>query len=193
MIQEILEECRRAKEGEIHVHFTDPTHLVYTTEVASCWQRKGKKNTKKISSNTGRRRLNVLGSINAITKQPVVVLTEQNCTSESIEMLLEEIRKTHPDGKEILLYLDNAPYHHAYEIEELAEELNITLRFLPPYSPNLNIIERLWKLLKKTVKYNKYYDTYNHFEHAVELFFKGIDKHSEKLHTLLTLKFQIIS
>lgn len=192
VIEDIEKEVQEALNGLQHVYFLDPTHLIFTTEVACCWQKKGKQHTRKISSNTGRRRLNVLGAVDATTKKPVIVLTEDNCDKYGIEMLLKEIRKEHQDGKEIVIYLDNAPYNHAGYVEEVANDLNIRLEFLPPYSPNLNLIERLWRFLKRKVKYNRYYESYELFEQAVVDLFKNIDDHLDSLHKILALNFQII-
>ena len=75
-----------------------------------------------------------------------------------------------------------------------AEELGIELLFLPPYSPNLNLIERLWKFVKKDVLYSKYYDNFESFKQAITNCLKQTEtKHKKALDTLLTLKFQTFS
>lgn len=70
--------------------------------------------------------------------------------------------------------------------------LNIDLVYLPPYSPNLNLIERLWRYFKKKVMKNKYYADYNLFEKAVETFFQTFDNKIPDMKSLLNFKFGII-
>jgi transposase len=87
--------------------------------------------------------------------------------------------------------LDNARYQHCLAVKTFAASIGIELLFLPPYSPNLNIIERLWKFTKKQILYAKYYDAPDKFHAAIKTFFKNINnKHSDDLHKLLTLNFQ---
>ncbi len=172
--------------------FADPVHQIHNNENGYCWQLKGKDNTKTVLSNTGRRRLNIIGAINPVTLEPTILLTEENCCSEVIEVFLEEIRKQYKDATTICLVLDNARYQRAYEVREKAKELNIDLLFLPPYCPNLNLIERLWKHFKKVVMKNEYYQSFQEFEDTIYNFFKNFDAQKEILKTTLNFKFGII-
>ncbi len=88
--------------------------------------------------------------------------------------------------------MDNAAYNRAYAVRDLAIELNIELIYLPAHSPNLNIIERLWKFFKKEVMQNKYRQEFTDFYESICSFFKDLDKYEDKFKTLLTLNFQII-
>lgn len=89
------------------------------------------------------------------------------------------------------IVLDNARYQDCKFVEEAAKELNITLLFLPSYSPNLNIIERLWKFTKKTILYAKYYETPYKFNMAINGFFQTVNqKYNSDLKNIMTLKFQ---
>jgi len=92
----------------------------------------------------------------------------------------------------IQVFLDNARYSWNKEVRLEAKKLNIKLIFLPPYSPNLNLIERLWKFLKKKIRKNIYYHTFKKFAKAIYNFFKNIEQYQAELKTLLTLKFEII-
>lgn len=93
----------------------------------------------------------------------------------------------------IKIVLDNARYQHCLLVEEYAKQLNIVLLFLPSYSPNLNIIERLWKFTKKSILYAKYYESPNEFHQAVTGFFQTVNqKHNADLAKLLTLNFQFV-
>lgn len=109
-----------------------------------------------------------------------------------IKASLTEIRKDYPNSKTIYIFLDNAKYSRNYDVYEHAEKLNIELVFLPPYSPNLNLIERLWKFFKKQIRKNKYYDTFEEFKKAIFEFFQNIEQYENELKTLLTLNFEII-
>ncbi len=94
--------------------------------------------------------------------------------------------------KYIIIFLDNARYQRAYETQNYANSLNIHLEFLPPYSPNLNLIERLWKFTKKKCFKNKYYEDFNTFEKTLIDFLWNLWLYKNELETLLTLNFEII-
>ena len=110
----------------------------------------------------------------------------------SICELLRIIRAKNSTGELIQLIMDNAAYNRSSKVKELADELGIKLVYLPPYSPNLNPIERLWKFFKKKVLYNKYYETREYFESACTNFFRFIRKYREELSTLLTDEFHVL-
>ncbi len=111
-------------------------------------------------------------------------------TAETIIVFLKQLRQ-HYGELPLKIVLDNARYQHCKLVEALAEQLNITLLFLPSYSPNLNIIERLWKFTKKKILYARYYETAPLFHESVSDFFQTVNqKHKEELKDLLTLKFQ---
>lgn len=191
-IKYIIKTIKKAeKENNVAV-FLDPTHQIYNAVNGYCWQKKGKAGTKTVSSNSGRKRINVIGALNAVTHQPTTLITEDNCDKEIIKSFLKEIRKDYYNAKKIYIFLDNARYSRNKEVVKEAKNLNIKLIFLPPYSPNLNLIERLWKFFKKKVKMNIYYDTFEKFKDSVFNFFKNIKQYETELKTLLTLKFEII-
>ena len=183
---------RQAKKKKETVVFLDPTHQVHNTVNGYCWQIKGKQGTKNIFSNSGRKRITIIGALNAVTHQPTTLITESNCDKEAMKCFLEELRKDYPGFKRISVFLDNARYSHNKEVVAHAKTLNIKLIFLPPYSPNLNLIERLWKFFKKKIKNNIYHKTFTDFKNAVTDFFKNIQHYKTELSSLLTLKFEII-
>jgi len=132
----------------------------------------------------------VLGALNAITHQVVSICSEGNIDSWSVTALLFEIRKL-SNGLPISLILDNARYQRCYLVEHTAKLMNIELVFLPAYSPNLNLIERFWKFLKKKCLYSKYYSTFNEFTGAIQQCVeKAHVENKEELETLLTHSFQ---
>jgi transposase len=191
-IQKILRTVRYAKQHQSVVLFLDPTHQVHNVSKGYAWQEKGKRNTRVMSSNTGRRRINILGALNAVDLEPTTLITESNCDAEMLACLLEQIRKQYPRAKKIYIFLDNAKYNHGSSVKHTAKKLGIKLIFLPPYCPNLNLIERLWKFLKKKIRYNQYHDTFIKFEQAIHDFFKHISQYDAELKSLLTLNFEII-
>lgn len=181
-----------AEKEEIHLLFFDPTHQVHNTINGTCWQTKGKQGTVVIPSNTGRKRISVLGAVNAITGSCTTIITENNCDKDMVIATFNEIKKEYSDDKEIVIILDNAPYNHSYKTIEESSLLGIRLIFLPTYSPNLNLIERLWKFFKKVVLKNKYYKTYLEFKKAIEAFFENIQIYNDNILKLLSNKFEIL-
>jgi transposase len=172
-------EClvERARAGEITLFFADPTHPTHNSENGKKWQLKGRKNTIHMRSNSGRKRLTILGGLNALTLRPTTLLTEDNCDTFMMEAFLEQLREEYPNRNiPLVVLLDNAKYNHG--AQKRAKELNILLVFLPPYAPNLNLIERLWKFYKKTVKQNQYHKTFQEFFDATVSFFQNIEEHN---------------
>jgi len=186
-----MTEVENSNESQVAL-FLDPMHQIHNSETDYAWQIKGEENTHRILANSGRRRLNIIGALNPLTFIPTIVLTEANCDRETMMIFLEEIRREYPDSETIHIFLDNASYNRAYDTRDKAEELGIELHYLPPYSPNLNLIERLWKFCKKKLVKNKYYPTFDLFFEAHYDFFKHIEKHQQELASLLTLNFEII-
>jgi transposase len=143
-----------------------------------------------IQAPSGRQRFNVLAALHAITHQLITVTNDDYINAASVAELLYKIRSAFPDDL-ITLVLDNARYQHCRVIIDLAASLNIELLFLPPYSPNLNLIERLWKFVKKECLYAKYYDSFSAFKQAITACLAETQgRHQLKLNSLLTLKFQ---
>jgi len=120
---------------------------VHNTETGYEWQKTGKEGTKCVLSNTGRRRLNILGALSLTDLDIVPFLTEANCNNILIQVFLNEVKKYYPNKQEIIIYLDNASYQRNYNVQEKAKKLGITLKYMPPYAPNLCIIESTEKRL----------------------------------------------
>ena len=91
----------------------------------------------------------------------------------------------------VYIILDNARYHYSKEVKEFLEGKKIKLVFLPIYSPNLNLIERLWKFFKKKVLYNKYYEDVKAFRKACINFFSKIDQYSEEIARFMNSDFEM--
>ncbi len=170
----------------------DPTHPSYNSYSSYLWQLKGNKNTKRIKSNSGRKRITIVGAVNLVNKELTSIITESNCDRELIRSFLNEVKKEYPKAKQIKIILDNATYQKSNDIQEYAKSLGIELIYLPPYTPNLALIERVWKFFKKKFLHNTYYDTFEKFNEAIDLFFKNWSNYMDELETLLTLEFEII-
>lgn len=143
-----------------------------------------------IPSPSGRKRFNVLGALNAVTKELITVTNKTYINSESVCELLAHIASL-PIKTPITLVLDNARYQRCLLVQNYANMLNIELLFLPSYSPHLNLIERFWKFVKKEGLYSKYYETFEEFQAAIETCLAQANtKHQSKLESLLAWNFQ---
>ncbi len=183
--------CACNNEKEILLYL-DPMHQIHNNENDYAWQFKGINGTKQVLANTGRRRLNIIGAINPVSFEPTILLTEANCSAEVIEAFLEEVKTQYSQASTICIILDNARYQRSNVVQQKAKYLNIDLIYLPPYSPNLNLIERLWRYFKKKIMKNTYYENYERFEEAVVQFFKSFQSNLSDMKTLLNFKFGII-
>ena len=140
-----------------------------------------------IRSPSGRKRFNVLGALHATSQQIVTVTNDTYINAYSVAKLLCKLAVDFRDLP-ITLVMDNARYQRCYFIMDLATALGIELLFLPPYSPNLNLIERFWKYVKKQCLYSEYYETFPDFKQAI---LDTITHPCEQtLSSLLSLNFQ---
>jgi len=186
-----VEKAKKSDGREVVLNF-DPMHQTHNNENGYLWQVKGREGTKQVHSNTGRRRLNILGALDMVTLDIVPFITEENCNKETVKVFLNEVKKAYPKAGKITIFLDNARYQRNYEVQEYAESLGITLWFMPPYSPNLCLIERLWKFFKNKVIKNRYYETWDDFYDFVCTFFQNWDVYKPELESLFSLDFEII-
>jgi transposase len=143
-----------------------------------------------IKAPAGRQRFNVLGALHATSLQLVTVTNCDYINSHSVVALLRQLATTFTDLP-ITLVLDNARYQRCRFVQPMSAELGIELLFLPPYSPNLNLIERLWKFVKKQCLYSQYYEKFADFKQAIQDCLAEVSgKFKEQLTSLLTLNFQ---
>ena len=186
-VKEKLEPAiKEAEKGECHLLFMDAAHFILEPFVCALWCVV----RLFIKASAGRNRINVLGVVDAITKEIFTINNTSYITAETIVAFFKQLREHYVDVP-LKIVLDNARYQHCALVEEVAKSLNITLLFLPSYSPNLNIIERLWKFTKKKILYAKYYETPTKFHSAITDFFQIVNqKYNADLKKLLTLKFQ---
>jgi transposase len=143
-----------------------------------------------VKTPSGRQRLNVLAALNALTREVVSVSNDTYVTAETVCQLLQRLALAHV-GVPITVILDNARYQRCDLVREMAARLHIELLFLPSYSPNLNLIERFWKFVKKRCLYGKYYADQHAFKRAIlECIDQAPTRDQAQLQTLLTLNFQ---
>lgn len=143
-----------------------------------------------IASPSGRKRFNVLGVVNAITKEVITVTNESYINAESICLMLLKLDALGLDVP-ITVVLDNARYQKCKVVFALAQALNIELLYLPSYSPHLNLIERLWKFVRNQCLYSKYYASFDDFKDAIDICIQQANTtHKASLETLLSLNFQ---
>jgi transposase len=175
-----------AKEKKRTVYFVDAAHFVLSAYLGFLWS----VTRVFLRAPSGRQRFNVLGALNAVTHDIITVTNETYITAESVCTLLKKIaekKRTTP----ITIVLDNARYQKCHKVVELAAVLDIELLFLPPYSPNLNLIERLWTFVREETLNRKYYPTFALFKEAIEsCLVETQSLHRERLRRLFTLKFQ---
>lgn len=143
-----------------------------------------------IKAPSGRERLNILGAVNAITHELTLLTNTSYINAETFCDFLKMVVKQYVHVP-ITLVLDNARYQKCALVREMAKALNIELLYLPSYSPNLNLIERLWKFVKKKCLYSKYYSDFQLFSSTlIQCVEQAHSKHKNELKSLLTLNFQ---
>ena len=185
--QELKAQCE--KTGDV-IYFTDCVHPQHQTQIACGWIYRGEH--KAVRTTGCQRRLNYVGAINLATQHLVIERIEDKTIIHShIEHFLRTLRSHHPPNIRIHLFMDGAGYNKHDTVLLLAEQLNITIHGLPPYSPNLNPIERVWKLMHEYVRYNRYYEKFSEFTAAIDGFFKTIRRKKTILKHRVTDNFQL--
>jgi transposase len=148
--------------------FIDGVHPTHNVQPAYGWIKKGVR--KEIPANTGRARVNLSGVVDVITHK-VLVQEDDMLNAEATISFLRKLEDAYPTKSKIHLFSDNARYYRNKSVTEYLKTSRIRLHFLPPYSPNLNPIERLWKWMKECVLYNTYYEDFEDFKSAIFGFF----------------------
>ena len=183
--QELEPRLQEAKDGKREVFFVDAAHFVLGAFLGYLWSF----TRIFVRTPSGRQRFNVLGALNALTKELVMITNDTYITSIQVCELLEKIKSQ--AVLPVTIVLDNARYQRCKLVMGLADKLGIELLFLPPYSPNLNLIERVWKFTKKECLNSTYYADFNLFRTAISEFLGAMHQlHEAELKSLLTLNFQ---
>ncbi len=185
---EQYEEFMLNKAENVEVLFVDAVHPQHNTMAAYGWIKRGE--NREIPTTSGRERLNLHGAMNAETLE-VTIIESETIDDDSTIQLLEILEKKYPLAAEILVILDNAKYHYSRKVRRFIETSKIQLVFLPSYSPNLNLIERLWKFFKKKVLYNTYYEKIEDFRQACIKFFRNINSYWDELASIMSGGFEL--
>lgn len=163
------ESLKENLEENDEIVFLDSVHPQHNARAGYGWILKGK--TKELPTNTGRHRLNITGALNVKKMDIVTRWDQEKVNTYSILHVLLDLRKAYPKARHIYVILDNASYNHAKLLKRAFDKTPIKFVFLPPYSPNLNLIERLWRFFHKKVTEFKHYKTFQEFKESSLAFF----------------------
>jgi transposase len=176
-----------ARAGRRDVYFVDGAHFVYAAFLGWVWCLV----RFFVRAASGRKRYNVLGAVHAVSHQLIRVANHTYLNAESVCALLRAVAAAGV-GRPITVVLDNARYQKCALVQGLAESLGIRLLYLPSYSPNLNLIERVWKFVKKQCLRAVYHATYDEFTGAIDHCLASLGTtHKAEMESLLTHNFQI--
>ncbi|WP_216689938.1 IS630 family transposase [Hymenobacter siberiensis] len=177
--------------GEAVLYYADAAHPTHNTRCTRAWCEAGKEWP--LLTVSGRERVNLNAALNAYAPTQVL-LDETSCVNaQSTRRLYEQLLAAHPDKARIYVVCDNARYYKNKELRAWLAEKPICQVFLPPYSPNLNLIECFWKYLRQKIINTTFYRTKGQFRTAVLDFFTRLPEFGQDLASLLTRKFYIIA
>jgi transposase len=175
-----------AAAGRRRVLFADAAHFVRGAYLAWLWCLI----RLFVPTGSGRQRYSVLAAVDAVSHALTRVTTDATVNRDTAIALLERLRADYP-GERLTVVLDNARYFRNYEVQAVARRLGVHLLFLPPYSPNLNLIERVWKFVKKEALQARYPEDYPAFKAAIDGILDGLTgRYATAMDSLLTWNFQ---
>ena len=169
--------------------FTDACHPQHNTEPTRVWVKKGKE--KIIKSNTGRNRININGMYNPLN-QDFIYTTPDTVNAEKMIELFKKTEKQYPDKDVIHVIADNARYIKNKDINNYLNDSKINLIFLPPYSPNLSLIERVWRFLRKKIIKTIYYESFSIFRTEILSFLDNINQCRQELSKFIGTKLHLL-
>jgi transposase len=195
-VQEYDQDKQKVQRDGWRRYFIDGVHPLYGLEVVFyCWLLAGQRF--EVGVGGGRKRLNILGAYCPDDQEYLDRrYTEQNLNAQSVIELFTLMMAKHPQTKHFRIYLDNARYQHARLLKEWIEQtrmetgVTFDLRHLPAYSPNLNLIERLWKFLRKEAL-QRWHPTFEDMQKAVADVLDNLPEYHEQLDTLMTERFHL--
>ena len=170
-----VEEYKALKDSvgpEEPILFMDTVHPSQATKLSYGWIRTGQ--DKSVKTTASRTRMNIVGAIELCKLSKAITHDYQTVNQTSVEDFLSQVRAGYKEYGTIHMILDGAGYHRAESVAKKAKELRIELHFLPPYSPNLNPIERLWKVMNEKVRNNQFFSNAKEFRESIRHFFKKI-------------------
>lgn len=188
--ESFVDEYHRLKEHkgmDDPIYFVDAMHPHHNIEPVYGWIEKGI--TKEVPSNTGRERLNINGALNSETHE-IIFREDDSINAQSTVRLFQQIEEKHPLAETIYVIADNAKYYRAQLVKDHLARSKIDLIFLPPYAPNLNLIERVWRFFRQEIC-SQYYERLSEFRLQTHSFLENILDYKEQLSTLLAENFEI--
>ena len=150
--------------------FTDAVHPTMATKVSYGWIKKGQ--DKIIASTASRTRVNLVGAIQ-LEDLKTITQSFDTINTENMIIFFKTILKAFPEAPIIHIILDQSGYNRSQELKDFADQNRIKLHFLPPYSPNLNPIERLWKVMNENARDNQYFASAQEFRNSINSFFEN--------------------
>lgn len=175
--------------GNDRVYHVDGVHPTHNVKITYVWTKKGTR--RRVKSNTGRKRYNILGAYCPDDREYVDVRGTENVNARTLQALIDTILARHPEAERIIFILDNARYNHAKLVTEHIADTVVELKHLPAYSPNLNLIERLWRFLKDTVM-TAYHESFERFVNAIESVLDNLEDYADELIDVMVEKFEIL-
>jgi len=195
-VAEYEQDQKKAQAEGWRRYFVDGVHPLYGLEVVfCCWLLVGQRF--EVGVGGGRKRLNILG---AYCPDDMEYLdrryTDENLNAQSVIELFKLMMARHPNTKHFRIYLDNTRYQHALVLKawiaqtEKETVVKFDLKHLPAYSPNLNLIERLWKFLRKEAL-QKWHPSFEEMQRAVADVLDNLPRYRKQLETLMTERFHL--
>lgn len=175
--------------GEAVIYFADGCHPMHNTKTSRGWIRKGE--DFEIDCNSGRKWVNINAAIHATKPEHLVYELAETINAQSTQHLCRKLLKKHL-GKKIYLVCDNAGYNRNALLQNWTAQQHIELVHLPIYSPNLNLIERLWHFMRLQIINSTHYPRHPDFRAAIETFLQSTKGYKEELRSLLTLNFRTV-
>lgn len=185
------EELKANKTDNEVILFGDGVHPTHNIHKTKAWIKRGEE--KQVKTNTGRARLNINGVFNLETMRVITHFSETINAQTTME-LFDKIQQNYKDKTTIYLIIDNATYYKNKDVKSYLNnpDCRIKLKFFPPYSPNLNFIERLWKYMKKYIIGVKYREKFKEFEKDIHYFFDNIEQYEDKLRKFIGTEFHLL-
>ena len=172
--------------------FMDAVHPTMATKITHGWIKKGQ--DKPITTTASRTRVNIIGAIELNTMNVISDVDVETVNAQTVLALFDKLNLHYPNAPKIHIILDCAGYHRSQELQNGARLRNIELHFLPPHSPNLNPIERLWKVMNENVRNNVVFESAKAFRQALSLFFDNtIHNIKDSLRFRITDNFQSLN
>lgn len=182
-------ELKATVPAEEPILFGDGVHPTQATKLTYGWIKKGTE--KAINTTASRTRLNIVGAIELGAIEKAVITRYDTINAENIVDFMTKLRARYPDAPQLHWIIDGAGYHKAKIVQDKAKELSIKIHFLPPYSPNLNPIERLWKVMNKHARNNRFFTCAKEFRQKIDEFFeKTLPEIASSLDSTINDNFQ---